>query len=195
MYPSSGNIDDLLCHHRLDDPVIIEAMIGQYHPMLYRLTLSILNDPVEAEDAVQEAFLKAALHLGRYIPGTNFKAWLFSIAINTCKGYLRKMHSRQNLETLLRSLHFITPTSPTPEQTTLENERGAQLWSMVSKLSDKYRLVVILRIVYELPVSEIAYILGIKEKTVYSRLYDAFHKLREQLGSFPDYEWVDKELP
>ena len=166
--------------------MIIEAMIEQYHSMLYRLALSILNDPAEADDAVQDAFLNAALHLVHYTPGTNFKAWLFAIAINTCRSYLRKKRSRQNMETILRSWHLITPSSPNPEEIAIGNERGNQLWAAVGELSEKHRLVVILRIVHGLSITEIACILRANEKTIYSRLYDAFRILRKRLALFQD---------
>ena len=192
MTHSSTSIDTLLRYHT-DDPVIIEAMIEQYHSMLYRLALSILSDPAEADDAVQDAFLNAALHLNSYTIGTNFKAWLHSITINTCRGYLRKKHTRQNMEALLRSLHLIAPAAPAPEEIAMENEIGGQLWAAMGELSEKHQLVVILRIVHELPVSEIAYLLGIKEKTVYTRLYDAFRKMRKQLKASPDFDWLTKE--
>ena len=184
MDPSSSNIDNLLSNNRADINLIIEAMIGQYRSSLYRLALSILNNSSDAEDAIQDAFVNAALHLDRYSPGRNFKAWLYSITINVCRGYLRKQHTRKNLETFLITLHVVTtPPAIDPEQTTLNNEYTRQLWDAVNRLSVKHQLVVVLRIVHELPISEIAYILGTNEKTIYTRLYDAFRKIRKQLKS------------
>jgi RNA polymerase sigma-70 factor (ECF subfamily) len=193
MSHSSIDIDALLRYHQTNDAVIIEAMVEQYRSLLYHLALSILNDPSEAEDATQDAFVNASLHLDRYIPGTNLKAWLYSITVNVCRGYLRKQHTRKYYETLLRTLHSTTALPADPELSTLENEHSRQLWAAVSRLGVKHQLVVVLRIIHELPISEIAYILGINEKTVYTRLYDAFRKLRKRLNALPDSDWVTKE--
>jgi RNA polymerase sigma-70 factor (ECF subfamily) len=193
MSHSSIDIDALLRCHQTNDPVIIEAMVEQYRSMLYHLALSILNDPDEADDATQDTFVNASLHLDRYTPGTNFTAWLYSITVNICRGYLRKQHTRSYYETLLRTLHLITASPADPELSTLEDEHAMLLWAAVSRLSVKHQLVVVLRIIHELPISEIAYILGINEKTVYTRLYDAFRKLRKQLNTLPDSDWVTKE--
>ena len=193
---SSDNIDDLLRNNQSDHNLIIEAMVEQNRSSLYHLALSILNDPSEAEDATQDAFINAALHLDRYSPGTNIKAWLYSITVNICRGYLRKQLTRKHLATLLITLHLVTATPAVdPEQSALQNEHAKQLWTAVSRLSIKHQLVVVLRIVHELPISEIAYILGTNEKTVYTRLYAAFRKIRTQLRSSTDSERVAKELP
>jgi len=196
MSGSTNNIDDLLRNNQSDHNLIIEAMVEQYRSSLYHLAISILNDHSEAEDATQDAFINAALHLDRYSPGTNMKAWLYSITVNICRGYLRKQLTRKHLDTLLITIHLVTATPAfDPEQSALQNEHAIQLWAAVSRLSVKHQLVVVLRIVHELPISEIAYILGINEKTVYTRLYDAFRKLRKWLNAFPDSDWVTKESP
>jgi RNA polymerase sigma-70 factor, ECF subfamily len=196
MNRSTNNIDDFLRNNDANTDLIIEAMVEQYNSLLYHLALSILNDPSEAEDATQDAFIKAALHLDRYSPGTNFKAWLYSITVNICRGYLRKQHTRKHLDTLLITLHLVTVTPIVDPERSVENyENSMQLWAAVNRLSVKHQLVVVLRIVHELPISEIAFILGTNEKTIYTRLYDAFRKLRKLLNELPESDWVTKESP
>lgn len=181
------NIDDLLRCHKLDDPVIIEALVEQYRSPIYRFAILILNNPDEADDATQETLIKAAQHLGSYSPDTNFRAWLFSIAVNVCRGILRKQNRRKSMESILIKLHL--PYSPyNPEQSVLQNESKNALWDAVRKLGEKRQLVVILRVVNELSIKEIASILGTNQKTVYSRLYDAFRQLRRLINSSQDNE-------
>ena len=67
------------------------------------------------------------------------------------------------------------------------------MWQAVGELDEKYRLVLVLRMVQELPVSEIALILGINEKTVYTRLYEALRKLRKRLAALPEADWAGEE--
>lgn len=179
---SSCSIDDLLRCHPSDDPAVIEAIVTEYRAPVYRLACALLDDPAEADDATQETFIAAALHIERYQPGTNFRAWLLTITANACKGRLRKRKVRRNLENLLSGLHLLQDPPPDPESAALHHERGAQLWQAVGELDEKYRLVLVLRLVQELPVSEIAQVLGINEKTIYTRLYEATRKLRRRLA-------------
>jgi RNA polymerase sigma-70 factor (ECF subfamily) len=178
MNESSLCIDDLLLQHHLDNPVIVEAMVEQYYTSLYHLALSILNDPFMANDATQDVFIKASLNLNRYTPGTNFKAWLYAIAVNICRGYLRKQLARKHLDSVLKTIHIVSAPSSNPEQSALDDEQRSQIWKAVYQLSEKHQWVVVLRIKHELSISEIATILGTNEKTVYTRLYAAFRQLR-----------------
>lgn len=171
------DVEDLLCILPADDPHVFEAMVRVYRGPLYRLALSILNDD-EAEDAVQDAFIRAARALGRYQVGTNFKAWLYTIAVNTCRDYLRKRAARRSLNQIWGTIQSRAPHAPGPEATAIENESGTRLWDLVDELGIKHRLVVILRLGQDLSIQEISKILGVNEKTVYSRLYDAYKQLR-----------------
>jgi RNA polymerase sigma-70 factor (ECF subfamily) len=80
----------LRCHHT-DDPAIIEEMIERYYATVYREALSMLRDPDEAKDATQDTFIKAMTKLDQYRVGTNFKAWLYTIAVNTCASARREI--------------------------------------------------------------------------------------------------------
>ncbi len=170
----------LRCHHS-DDPVIIEEMIERYYALVYREALSILRDPDEAKDAVQDTFITAMNKLEQYKIGTNFQAWLYTIAVNTCRGYLRKRKTRETLGKALAALQSLVSRPPSPEQSALQSETRSQLWAAVEQLGEKHRTTVVLRMVYGLSIKEISHMMGVKEKTVYTRLYDAFRKLRQQL--------------
>jgi RNA polymerase sigma-70 factor (ECF subfamily) len=194
MLHSSRDIDDLLHCHHTSDPAIIYILVECYRPMLYRLAYSILSDPDEAEDAVQEAILSAVLHLDDYHIGTNFRAWLYTVTVNTCRSHLRKQLTRHRLISLLQGLHRTSANAESPEDVALKDEAAARLWEAVDRLSQKYRLVIVLRIVHELTIPEIAQILSLNQKTVYTRLYAALRKLRSQLEISGDIEWTGKEV-
>jgi RNA polymerase sigma-70 factor (ECF subfamily) len=160
------------------DEQIVEAMVAAHRAGLYRLACSILRDPDEAEDAVQATFVRAALGLGRYTPGSNFKAWLFTIAVNVCRGMLRKRKARQALERLLRTAPDRPAPAGPPEDQAAQNEDYRQIRAAVEQLDEKHRLVVVLRFEGGMSIEEIAQVLSIPKKTVYSRLYEAFRRLR-----------------
>jgi RNA polymerase sigma factor (sigma-70 family) len=175
------DVEDLLRSRPADDAQVFKAMVAAYRTPLYRLALSVLNDAEEAEDAVQDTFVRAARRLDRYQVGTNFKAWMYTIAVNTCRDYLRKRATRARVSRVWEAIQSLTPRAPDPEAATIENESRARLWGLVDQLGEKHRLVVILRLGQDLSIREISQILEINEKTVYSRLYEAFRQLRQKI--------------
>jgi RNA polymerase sigma factor (sigma-70 family) len=87
------------------------------------------------------------------------------------------------------------PGPPNPEQATLHAEAGSQLWAAVDQLGEKHRVTIILRMVHGLSIREIAQVLETREKTVYSRLYDAFRKLRQELDGQVELEPIQCRQP
>jgi RNA polymerase sigma-70 factor, ECF subfamily len=181
------DVEELLRSRPADASRVFEAMDRAYRAPLYRLALSILNDADEAEDAVQDAFIRAARSLDRYRAGTNFKAWLYTIAINTCRDHLRKRSARSRLNRVWGVIQFQASLASWPETTAIENESRARLWELVGAMGEKHRLVVILRVGQGLSIQEISEILEINEKTVYSRLYQAFKQLRQRIEVSPEH--------
>jgi RNA polymerase sigma-70 factor (ECF subfamily) len=171
----------------------IERMIFLYSTELFRLEHAILRDPDEAEDALQKTFIRAANSFNHYQPGTNFKAWLFTIAINICRGVLRKQKIREAFVSLIKSEQHNPYPILNPEEIILLKESDKSLWSAVELLDDKHRLVVLLRYQQGLLVPDISRILSIPEKTVYTRLYNAFRKLKGLLAEDQEDELTDSQ--
>lgn len=180
--PVSLNVEQLLQRSQSDDPHVIEALVQQYHPFIYRLALSILDDPDEAEDATQEAFIAATMNLDRYRGESSLKTWLYAIALNTCRGHLRKRKARQTMRKTWRAVQSLVSRPPTPEESALQSEADTRLWAAVDNLGEKHRLPIVLRYVHSLSVPEIAQIMGLNEGTVHSRLHYARRKLQGQLS-------------
>jgi RNA polymerase sigma-70 factor (ECF subfamily) len=185
-----SEIDRLLRCHHTDDPAIVETMIEHCYAIVFGVAISILRDPDDAKDATQDTFLTVMTKLEQYEVGTNFRAWLYTIAVNTCRGYLRKRKAQANLKRLLMPLQAIAGRPPGPEASALRTETRYHLWAAVNELDERHRITVILRMGHGLSVREIAQVLGIREKTVYSRLYDAFRKLRHELDGLVEVESI-----
>jgi RNA polymerase sigma-70 factor (ECF subfamily) len=191
-----GDIDRLIGDHGVDNPAVLEAIVMEYNAPVYRLAVSILRNPADAQDAAQDTFLQAAAGLHRYQVGTNFKAWLLKIAVNTCRMSLRKRAARQVLQQAWESLTALTSHQTGTEAQVMQNETRDELWNIVDRLDEKHRLVVVLRMAHDMPVSEISQVLGVNEKTVYTRLYDAFSRLRGQIRMRPELaHLIDEEQP
>ncbi len=168
-------------------PITLDDLAARHAGELYRLALSILDDPAEADDAVQETLVSAARALDDFHGASSLRTWLFAIAINACRAQLRRRRARRALEVSLAALQrLITPGGGRAaglEEQVIARERRGELWCAVRCLDEKHRLVVVLRYVHDLPVAEIAALLRLNEGTVHSRLHYARSKLLERLGS------------
>lgn len=175
-------IQQLLQQAQANDTAAIEALVREYYGYVLRLCLSLLDDATEADDAAQETFISAARNLPGYRGDAEPKTWLYAIAVNTCRGRLRKRRARQRLENSLRAVYFLFQRSADPEQAIIQDEANWQVWRAVDDLGEKHRLPVILHYVHELSASEIAAVLGLSEGTVHSRLHYARQYLHARLS-------------
>lgn len=168
----------------------IEMLVETYQSSMYRLAIVLLDDPAEADEAVQTAFISACRAIGSYQGNASLRTWLMSIVINESTNRLRKRASRERLkESLLIFVRLFTPTIH-PETKIIEREENDKVWHAIQTLGQKHRVPIILRYYQELSVAEIAQMLNIKEGTVHSRLYTARERLRTALSDWKaeDYE-------
>ena len=164
---------------REGDALAIERLVQTYQAEVYRLALSILDDPDEADDATQEAFVAALRALDSFRGESSLKTWLFRITVNVCRNRLGRAQSHGKLQQILQSLFMQEQAHP--EKEAVRNESDSALWRAVRTLDEKHRLPVILRYYHDLPVAEIAELLHIPVGTVHSRLNHARASLRSYL--------------
>lgn len=172
---------ELLQRCKAGDETAIETLVQTYRSCMVRLSLLLLDDPAEAEEAVQDAFLSAFRSLHSYKGNAEFKTWLTAITLNECRGRLRKRKGRLRLKERLQALYRLEKASIRLEETLLQREETETVWAAVQSLDEKHRLPVILRYYQDLPVREIARVLKINEGTVHSRLNTARSRLHEAL--------------
>jgi RNA polymerase sigma-70 factor (ECF subfamily) len=187
-------MDRLISDHGVKDSTVMEAMVDEYRSPVYRLALSILRDPADAQDVAQDTFIQAAARLHQYQVGTNFKAWLLRITINNCYMIRRKQAARRALQQTWESLIHLGSHPLSTEAQAVQDETRDELWALVEDLNEKQRLVVVLRLAHDLTVSEISQMLGVNEKTVYTRLYDAFAQLRALVKIRPEFAHLREEM-
>jgi RNA polymerase sigma factor (sigma-70 family) len=116
------------------DEAAAADLVERHAQETFRLALSILDDPTEAEEAAQEAWLKALDHLDAFRGEASFRTWLFTITLNTCRIRLRKRIRRERLQEALVAI-FRTGQSlrSHPEEDLLRKERGDQVWEAVQR--------------------------------------------------------------
>ncbi len=160
---------------------MLEQLVREYYPAVCRLAISIMDDPQEGDDIAQETFIAAHRSLSRFRHESEPKTWLFAIAINSCRGKLRKRKVVNVLKSTLHSLHLLKDPPISPEQASIQNEANLDVYRAVASLDEKHRLPLILRYVHDLSVPDIAVILQLRQGTVHSRLHYARQKLQSVL--------------
>jgi RNA polymerase sigma-70 factor (ECF subfamily) len=172
----------LLERAREGDVDAFGELVRLFERPVFNLAYRMLGNAAEAEDAAQEAFLRAYTHLDRYDPERSFKTWLLSITSNYCIDRLRKRRlTWLSLEEPLPPHPALVSSEAGPEATAIAHELSVQIQTMLDGLSDEYRIVVILRYWYDLSYIEIAEILETTESAVKSRLFRARQALAKQL--------------
>lgn len=157
----------------------IERLVREYEAGVFRLALSILGDPAEANEVMQETFLSALRALPSYQEKNSLKAWLYAIALNHSRSRLRKRKVIERLRSTLTAIFRMEiEKQNSPEETVIQNEKETAIWRSLNQLDDRHRIVVILRYFHELQVSEISEILSVNEGTIHSRLHTARERLR-----------------
>lgn len=157
-------------------------LVRLYERPVFNLAYRMLGESTEAEDAAQEAFLKAYSHLSRYDTTRSFKTWLLSITSNHCIDRLRKRRLIYlSLDEPLPPHPALTSDEMGPEMAAIARERSQKIQKMLDELSPEYRVVVVLRYWYDLSYSEIAEMLGTSESAIKSRLFRARQSLAKSL--------------
>jgi RNA polymerase sigma-70 factor, ECF subfamily len=165
----------------------LEALVQACRMPVYRLAISILDDPQEAQDAAQEALIRMLRGLGTYRREASFRTWLYAITLNVCRGRLRKRQRNQRLLAALGSLVRLGGrAAELPEEQVLHGEQRDELMRAVGRLPEEQRTALVLRYDHGLTVVEIADLLGVVERTVYVWLRKAFDRLHEELEDLQD---------
>jgi RNA polymerase sigma-70 factor, ECF subfamily len=181
----------LLAKAREGDPAAFSELVNQYSRKIYRLAKHITQNDSEAEDVLQETFLKAFEHLGDFQGQSKFYTWIVRIAVNESLMKLRKRKSDRTVpldepldtgeDTVVRE---IAVWDENPEQQYSREEIGGILDEAIQSLKPTFRTVFVLRDIEELSTEETAQALGISVPAVKSRLLRARLQLREKLTRF-----------
>jgi RNA polymerase sigma-70 factor, ECF subfamily len=163
------------------DLAAYEEIVQRYQQVAFRAAYVITGSAADAEDAAQDAFIKAYRALDRFRAGANPRPWLLRIVANEARNRVRSSGRRQQLELRLTEGFRPGDAAPSPEAAAVAGEDRRALLELVNSLSEDDRLVVASRYFLELSGEETAAALGIPEGTVKSRLSRALARLRSRL--------------
>ncbi|WP_053075107.1 sigma-70 family RNA polymerase sigma factor [Ornithinibacillus californiensis] len=163
----------------------IETIMDTYGDEIKRLVFAYVKNSADTDDVTQEVFVTIYQKLNTFQGNSSLKSWIYSIAINKCKDYLRSWHSRNKRlrEKLITSSHTMKQEEITPEELALEKDHSSELLKTVMDLPIKYREVIILFYFKDLSTKEISQVLDMNEATVRTRLNRGRDKLKECLSS------------
>lgn len=166
-------------------------MVEAYYPMIYNLSYKMLGDAQDAEDILQETFLKAYRHLRDFDGRSSLSTWLYRIATNEALMFLRRKKPEQiSIDEPLETNEGeaqplqIVDWCCLPEAELLSSEARAHLDQAVKKLPPSLRVVFVLRDLQGLSTQETAEVLNLSENAVKTRLSRARLRLREELSSY-----------
>jgi RNA polymerase sigma-70 factor (ECF subfamily) len=156
-------------------------LVHAYQGIAFRTAYLLTGSAAEAEDAAQDAFVKAYYALGRFRPGAELRPWLLRIVANEARNRRRSAGRRTNLALRAAADPLSGGAAPSPEANLLASEEQSALLAAVNELPEEQRQVIACRYFLELSEEETAAALGWRKGTVKSRLSRGLARLREQM--------------
>jgi RNA polymerase sigma-70 factor (ECF subfamily) len=163
------------------EEVALAALVDQYASTLYRVAFSVLRNQQDAEDAVQEAFLRVLRHREELGEIRDHRVWLVRIAWNIVLDRKRRAKTRPETDDIADVARVLPATGLSAEQRAAALQHHANVLQCVEKLPAREREVMLLSAFEELSSVEIAAVLGVTESSVRSRLFRARNLLAELL--------------
>jgi RNA polymerase sigma-70 factor (ECF subfamily) len=179
--------DELVQRAQQDDERAFGELVGRYEAKVYSLALRMVRNPEDAEDVLQDTFLRAFRGIKSFKGNSTFSTWIYRIAANSALMRLRKkqlptvsIEDASERETPIN----ITDWRPGPVEQLLSRETLRAMEDAIESLPPEFRQVFVLRDVEELSNAEVAEILDLSVAAVKSRLHRARLKVRDRLASF-----------
>jgi RNA polymerase sigma-70 factor (ECF subfamily) len=185
-HTANGYEQNWLAMAQQGDEESFARLVDRYQAPVYNLCYRILGERGEAEDAAQEAFIRAYRNLKRYDPERKFINWLLTIASNYCIDRLRRRRMRLvSIEELIPESVLADPEAG-PEAATTEREEQQCVQEMLNRLNSRDRATVVLKYWYEMSYEEIGSVLTMSVSAVKSRL----HRARKELA----HSWSEQNV-
>jgi len=183
---SAGTLSDEEVVQRVleGETSLYEVVMRRYNTRLYRVARAILKNDGEAEDVMQDAYVRAFQHLGQFAGRAKFSTWLTRIAVHEALARLHKAKRFEDWDAMNENKQdkiAPTPLRSDPESKTATLQMSTILEQAIESLPEQYRTVVMLRDVEEMTTAETADCLSLTEDNVKIRLHRAHGMLRKEL--------------
>ena len=171
----------LVARARRGEAAAYEELVRMHQAIAFRVALVNAGDRADAEEAVQDGFVKAYRALGRFRDGAPFRPWLLKIVAHEARNRRRSAGRRAGLTLRIAGTAASGDAAPSPEAAVLTGERREQLLDAIARLDEPDRDILVHRFLLELDEQETAEALGIRRGTVKSRTSRALERLRAQV--------------
>jgi RNA polymerase sigma-70 factor, ECF subfamily len=173
---------ELMLRVRDGDVAAFKALLVRYREPLRRFFAALIADPSQADDIVQEVFLRLWLSRQRYEPTGRFSTYLFQIGKHHWLNQRKKFRRELGEEAMDQALRTIPLGVSQPETLLLQHDRYARIRRAIAALPERYRVVFEMSHLEEMKYAEVSQRLGIPIGTVKSRMAEAVRRLRQALG-------------
>jgi len=178
--------NELIRRAKARDGAAIRAILQANNRRLFRIARGILRNDSEAEDVVQETYVRALIHLDEFRGQSSLSTWLVRIAMNEAMGRMRGQRPALQLDVQrddkprAEVIQF-PATSSDPEKSVAQRQIQAVVERAIDELPEPFRLVFIARVMEEMSIEQTAELLGLKPETVKTRLHRARSMLRDNV--------------
>lgn len=193
---SSDETDEaLMVRYQRGEVHAFEVLLSRHRKPVYNYVLRFVHDPAQAEDVLQDTFLRVIKASANYEQQSKFTTWLYTIARNLCVDAARRgKHRRaQSLDAPLDDdekgatlLDVTADKKGQVDRAVIGKQLGERIQEEVARLVEEQREVFVMREVLNLSFKEIADVVGVSENTVKSRMRYALEKLRDALDEYRD---------
>ncbi|OPX44620.1 ECF RNA polymerase sigma factor SigW [Ruminiclostridium hungatei] len=187
----------LLTKARQGDVQAFEELSEEHYAKVYNICYRMLNNPDDAVEQAQEAFIKAFRYIKDFKGNCSFSTWLYRIATNTCLDFIRKNKNKHNISIEQETYEDITIKDrlvsdlPGPEKIAETNAQKAAIKEAMAKMSEKNRIIIVLRDFMGLSYEQVAETLETPVGTVKSRISRARAELRDLLCQGKEHLFTD----
>jgi RNA polymerase sigma-70 factor (ECF subfamily) len=186
-FAADAEDSDLIAAARRGDAAAYASLVHKYQDRLCLALRRICRSLADAQDAAQEAYLRAYMNLGQYNGASSFYTWLYRIAVNAVINEFRRGKTRASREqSRLLPGYSRGGDVSSPDEPLLRQECVAQVRAALDALSTEHRTILVLREMEDCDYDEIAAVLAIPKGTVRSRLHRARLALREKLATLSE---------
>jgi RNA polymerase sigma-70 factor, ECF subfamily len=172
----------------MDSTEAIAALVTEYSATLYRVAYSVMRNSAEAEDAVQEAFLRVLKHRDKLNGIRDLRVWLVRITWNVVLDKKRRSKTRPENDDIADFARVLPSTDRRADEEVISSQEHARILALIDRLPAKERQALLLSAVEELSTAQIATALGTTESSVRSRIFRA----RRELSALLEKEGVSQ---
>jgi RNA polymerase sigma-70 factor (ECF subfamily) len=181
---------ELVERHRVGDAQAFDEIYHRFDQMVFNLALRLSGDSEQAADLTQEIFLRVFRYIGQFRGHSSLKTWIFRVAVNHCRSCLGRKHLpmqplAEEQADEERSGVTIADPGRGPEELAVAADEGRRVAAGLCRLSESFRVAVVLRDLEGLSYEEIAEVLGVRIGTVRSRIARGREQLRSLLEGSP----------